>query len=157
MRTPKNIKAREKSLRRNMVNVRKRIRYFKEKGIESPAAERLLSLYRGGLAGFYLSKNPSVAEIRETERVVKKFLAAPTSTAKGARKAMKSKRQGFERMFRGMGFEGDIEKIWNSLKGYDIDALFSAYDYDSDEAMLAIAIAAENNNLNYFLQQFTRQ
>lgn len=143
-------------VRRDITRIKKRIKYMWKKGVQSVAADVLLSNFEGGIKGFNLSRSPSYAEVREFERLIQKFFASKTSTTTGAREAMTNKKKGFYELFRSMGYEGDIDMVWDKLKNYDMDSLLRQFDFDSDKVMVAIAMAAEggSESLDTFLNSF---
>lgn len=143
-------------VRRDITRIKKRIKYMWKKGVQSVAADVLLSNFEGGIKGFNLSRNPPYAEVREFERLIQKFFTSKTSTTAGAREAMTNKKKGFYELFRSMGYEGDIDMVWDKLKNYDMDSLLRQFDFDSDKVMVAIAMAAEggSESLDAFLNTF---
>ena len=108
--------AAQKQLRAEIKRANTRLKRLAAAGIKSPAAERALSAL-GGATDFNLGKKPTKSKEQAIKRVVKKFLAAETSTISGYKNVEKKRREGIAQAFKDRGVTATEDDIARALKG----------------------------------------
>ena len=135
--------AAQKELRLLIKRANTRLKRLTAAGIKSPAAERALTAL-GGATDFNLGKKPTKSKEMAIKRVVKKFLAAETSTISGYKNVEKKRREGIVQSFKDRGITATDDDIAKALKGApSFGALVEIYGVTSDVIQTEFARGAD--------------